>query len=85
MPLVDRRVVPSEKVPVAVNCCVVPLANAIGLAGVIAIDTSVALLTVTLKLFVTPFTCTVIVLLPGPTPDTTPVELTVATAAFDEL
>jgi len=35
----------SEKVPVAVNCCVVPLAIE-GLAGVTAIDTSVADVTV---------------------------------------
>ncbi len=39
------RVVPSLKVPVAVNCCVVPRAIA-GLAGVTAIDTRAAAVTV---------------------------------------
>ena len=39
-------VLPSEKVPIAVNCCVVP-SGRLGLAGVIAIETRVAGTTVT--------------------------------------
>src|ERR1700722_16607898 len=43
--LVRFCVVPSEKVPMAVNCCVVPLAN-VAVLGLIAIETRVAGVTV---------------------------------------
>jgi hypothetical protein len=44
--VVRSCVVLSENVPVAVNCCVVPIAM-LGFAGVIAMETSVAGVTVT--------------------------------------
>jgi len=44
--LVMFCVLPSLNVPVAVNCCVIPSGN-VGIAGVTAIETSVAVVTVT--------------------------------------
>jgi hypothetical protein len=56
----------------------------VGVEGVIAIDTSVAGVTVTANVDeVFPFTETVICTAPAPTPVATPVELIVATAGFE--
>ena len=78
-------VLPSEYVPVAVNCCVVPLANGAGFAGVTAIETRVAFVTVARKSPVMPSTVTATVLLPGATPVITPVESTVTNAGFEDV
>lgn len=77
----------SEKVPVAVNCCVVPLARE-GLAGVTAMDTRVAGLTVKVVVPETApaavETVAVIVVVPTAVPVASPLLLIVATAVFDE-
>ena len=65
-------VVASLYVPVAVNCCVAPLAID-GLAGVTAIEASVAAVTVsTSAVEVTPDRLAVMLLVPTPTPVATP-------------
>jgi hypothetical protein len=70
----------SEYVPVAVNCSVVPFAID-GLAGVTAIDTSVAAVTVNVSAgLVTPLNAAVICDVPTATPLARPAELIVATA-----
>ena len=72
----------SENVPVAVNCCVVPLAIE-GLGGVTAMDWRVAEVTVTL---VEPWTfklVAVMVAVPGAIAVTSPPLETVATAASE--
>ena len=56
-----------------------------GVTGVIAIELNVAFDTDTLNELVILSTCTVIVLVPGATPVTTPLEFTVADAGFEEL
>lgn len=80
--------VPSLKVPVAVNCCVVPRGMD-GLCGLIAIDTSTAGLTTRLAEVVTPPAVTEIVLDPVATEAARPCvgaeSLIVATATFDEV
>jgi hypothetical protein len=69
----------SEYVPVAVNCSVVPFAID-GLAGVTAIDTSVAAVTVNVSGgLVTPLNAAVICDVPTPAPVATPAEVIVAT------
>src|SRR6266478_2112692 len=73
----------SLKVPVAVNCFVVPTAI-LEFAGITAIETSVAALTVREALPVTPPELAVIVVLPVPTAVAKPEELTEATLAADE-
>jgi hypothetical protein len=71
----------SEYVPVAVNCCVSPLAID-GLTGVTAIDTSVAAVTVNVSAgLVTPFSAAVICDVPTPAPVAMPAEVIVATDA----
>jgi hypothetical protein len=65
--LVRSCVPPSVNVPVAVNCCVVPSAS-VGVAGVTAIDTSSAEVTISVVDPVTDPTLAVIVALPCPTP-----------------
>src|SRR6202022_2685257 len=77
-------VVLSLNVPVAVNCCVVPLAID-GFAGVTAIDRNVAAVTVNWGEPLFPPDVAVIVVVPGATLLTIPELLMVATAALDEL
>lgn len=81
-------VLPFEKVPVAVNCWVVPRAI-FGVLGVTAIEVRVADVTVRVKLFETILPdAAVIVVEPLPTavasPLAPPALLTVATAVFEE-
>jgi hypothetical protein len=88
--VVRTCVVLFEYVPVAVNCCVVPLAM-LGLDGVTAIDTRVTIsgYTVSVVYTVLPSNDAVMVQLPPATavaiPLLTPALLIVATAVFDEL
>src|SRR5208283_929153 len=86
--LVRSCVPPSVNVPVAVNCCVVPSAS-VGAAGVTAIDTSAAELTISVVDPVTAPTLAVIVALPCPTPLAFPCVptalLIVATVSVSEL
>lgn len=70
-------VLESLNVPVAVNCCVLPTAT-FGAVGVIAIDDSVALLTVSVVVPVTPEALAEIVTEPSFLPFATPVERTFA-------
>jgi hypothetical protein len=79
---VDVRfcVVPSLNVPVAVNCCVAPLAID-GFAGVTAIDCSVAAVTVSKVEPLIDDDVAVIVELPTPAPVARPAALIVAVAA----
>jgi hypothetical protein len=81
--LVRFWVLPSEYVPVAANCCVVPLAID-GFAGVTAIDTNAAGPTVRLVLPVTTPEVALIWEVPWATPVASPPVVTVATALFDE-
>jgi hypothetical protein len=76
---------PSEYVPVAANCCVVPFAMLAGVVGVMVIPVKVAVEAAAVKLLVVPFTVTVIVVVPGATPVITPVLLMLITDAFEEL
>jgi hypothetical protein len=78
-------VLPSENVPVAVNWLLEPLGMLGGLAGVMAIELSVALVVVVVKVLVIPFTVTVIVLVPGATPVIRPLLLTVTADVLEEL
>ena len=82
--LVMFAVVVSLYVPVAVNCCVLPL-EIDGLTGVIAMDFNVAAVTVrTSAGDVTPVRLAVILLVPVPTPVASPVALIVATVEVAE-
>ncbi len=74
----------SEKVPVAVNCCFVPLAIE-GFAGVSAIDTSVAGVTVKVVDPVMPPETALIALVPVATPVANPPAVIVATPVVAEL
>jgi len=76
--------VPSEKVPVAKNCCVTPTPS-VGLVGVTAMETSVALVTVRAPEPVILPTVAVIVLDPAPRPVATPLCETLAIRAFDDV
>ncbi len=73
----------SEYVPVAVNCSVRPLAM-LGLAGVTAIDSNVAAVTVRTVEPVTPLSIALIVEVPTPTPVARPALVIVATDAVAE-
>ena len=73
----------SLKVPVAVNCLVVPTAM-LEFAGVTAIETRVAALTLREAVPVTPPEAAVIVVLPIPTAVANPVEPTEATAPLEK-
>lgn len=73
----------SLKVPVAVNCFVVPTAM-LEFVGVTPIETRVAALTLREELPVTPPELAVILVLPVPTAVAKPEELTEATLAADE-
>jgi len=74
----------SEYVPVAVNCCVLP-ATTDGFAGVTAMDTSVAAVTVKLVFPDTLPLVALIVVDPIPAPVATPALLIVATVVVSEL
>ena len=69
--VVKSSVVPSEKVPVAVSCLLVPLASE-GFTGVIAIESSAADVIVTVVVPDTAPIVAVIVALPTPLPVTRP-------------
>ncbi len=73
-----------EKVPVAVNCCVVPRAM-LGVAGVTAMDASVALVTVKVAVPDMSPEVAVMVVVPAATDAARPALLIVATAVSDEL
>ena len=75
--------VPSEYVPVAVNCSVVPLAM-LGLAGVTAIESRAAGLTVRTVEPLTPPSVALIVDVPVATPVASPLALIVATEVVAE-
>jgi hypothetical protein len=77
-------VVPSEKVPVAVNCWVVP-PGTLGLAGVIAMEDRVAEVTVRVVLAETAPEVAVMVAVPGAMAVARPLLLTVAANGLDEL
>jgi hypothetical protein len=78
-------VVLSLKVPTALYCCVCPFAT-VADVGVIAIDCSVAAVTVSVaELLVTAPDVALIVALPTPAPVASPVVLIVATVVADEL
>jgi hypothetical protein len=81
--LVRSWVLPSEYVPVAVNCSEFPLAID-GLAGLTAIDTNTGEPTVTAALPETPIQPALICDVPCASPVASPLALTVATAAFEE-
>jgi len=74
----------SEKVPVAVNCSVLPFAIE-GFAGVTAMDTSVAAVTVRVVDPVMPPETALIVLVPVATPVANPPAVIVATVVVTEL
>lgn len=76
-------VLPSLKVPVAVNCCMVP-ALAVAGFGVTASDTSVPVPTVRVVVPLTPEADAVIVAVPPFFPCTIPVERTEATLGLDD-
>ncbi len=78
-------VLPSSKMPVALNCTVVPMAR-VAVAGVNESDCKCASTTVKLEVSVKLPTVAVIVVVPGPTVVAKPVPaLIVATAGEDEL
>ena len=81
---VNGCVLPSSKLPVALNCCVVPSAID-GLAGVREIESRCAGTTVRTVLSVNGPTVAVIVVEPAATVVASPFELTVATSVADEL
>ncbi len=76
--------VPSEKVPVALNCWVVPFAI-LGFVGVTVIDDSVAGVTVNVVFLETVPTVAVIAVVPTSTDVARPALLIVATSGLDEL
>src|SRR6202030_3411595 len=82
--LVRFCVVPSLKVPVAVNCCVPPFGTD-GFAGVTAMDTSVAAVTVSVVLPVMPLEAAWMVVVPVPPAGAKPAALIVATVTDEEL
>src|ERR1700676_3175103 len=82
--LVRFCVVPSLNVPVAVNCCVPPFVTE-GFAGVTAMDTSVAAVTVSVVLPVMLLEAAWIVVVPAPTAVAKPAALIVATVTAEEL
>jgi hypothetical protein len=81
---VKTSVLPSLYVPVAANCRVVPKAKD-GLAGVTAIETSTAWLTVSVAVPVIDPELAVIVDVPTPAPVARPPAAIVATVVKDEL
>jgi hypothetical protein len=81
---VKSAVVPSLYVPVAVNCCGVPIGTD-GFAGVTAIEIGAVAVTVSKVAPLTPPTAAVIVVGPGVRVVAAPVALIVATVVADEL
>lgn len=81
---VNVWVVPSAYVPIAIICCVKPLAIA-GAVGVSAMDCSAAAETATGVLPDTPFNVAITIVLPKETPVSVPEALIPATAGTDEL
>ena len=83
---VTSPVVPSVYVAVAWNCCVEPAAKLV-LAGVTAIDDTVADAEPTVRVAfpLTPLSVAVMVAEPAATPVASPAELMVATAVLEEL
>ena len=81
--LVMFKVPPPLYIPVAVNCCVAPLAIE-AFAGVTAIDTSVAVTERFVEPLIEPEVAEIVVL-PVPTPVASPPLVIVATAVLDEL
>jgi hypothetical protein len=77
-------IVPSEKVPVAVNCWVVP-PGTLGSAGVIVMEDRVAEVTVRVVLFETAPEVAVMVVVPAVRAVARPLLLTTATEVSDEL
>jgi hypothetical protein len=77
-------VVLSLYVPVAVNCCVYPV-EIVGLAGVTAMDVSVAVCTVRTVLPVIPLKVAEIVLVPAAAPVVRPEAVMVATPVLEEV
>lgn len=77
-------VVPSEKVPVAVNCWVVP-PGTLGLAGVTTMEDKVAEVTIRVVPPETSPEVAVMIVVPAVRPLAKPVTLTVATAVSDDL
>ena len=71
--VVKSCALPSEKVPVAVNCCVNP-AGTVGLAGVTLIDTKLVPVTVSVVEPKTPPDVAVICVVPAATPVASPLE-----------
>ena len=82
--MVRSWVVPFEKVPVAVNCVVVPRAM-LGLVGATSIETSVAAVTVSVVLPAIEPEVAVILAVPTPVEAARPVPLTVATTVEEVL
>jgi hypothetical protein len=81
--MVTSWVVPSEKVPVAVNCWVVP-PGTLGLAGVTAMEDKVAEVTIRVVPPETSPEVAVMIVVPAVRPLAKPVRLTVATAVLDD-
>lgn len=80
---VTSCVLPSLKVPVAANCCVVP-AEAVGVAGVTAIELSVPVPTVSVVVPLTPEALAVMVTLPPFLPWAMPEDRTEAILGLDD-
>jgi hypothetical protein len=76
-------VAPSEYVPVAANCCVRP-AGVLWRAGVMPMETRLAAVTVRVNDPVTPLAVAEMMVVPGDTGVTKPLESIVATAVFDD-
>ena len=81
--------VPSPKTAVAVYCCVVgpvsPLTEICALVGVIEIETSAELVTVSVAEPLTPAEVALMVAVPAVTPVANPVSLTVATPVLEDV
>jgi hypothetical protein len=81
---VSNWVLPSSKLPVAVNCCCVPAAI-VGVAGLTAIEVKCAATTVSVEESVNEPNVAVMVVWPAPAVVTSPDVLTVATDVEEEL
>ena len=82
MPVFSVCVLPSLKWPVTVNCCDSKTCRIFTVAGVTLIETSVAALTVTPRLPLTPCSVAVAEIPPVANPLTSPPELISATAGL---
>ena len=79
---VTSWVLPSENVPVSVNCCVAPAAKLDPL-GLMATETSVAAVTTIVDCPVMPASCASMLAVPCETPVASPAGVTDATCAFE--